>query len=174
MPKAGRLVVVAGGGDRQWLPQGFSTLIEGSALAAEGSSSSVTSSSVFISVPYSAFRPNSRRQRAVKVRQRRDPATRTPPVGSARGMRSAAGRFVSRRKPVRDLLLRAKHLFVAAISVGGCSASPDPSARCWHTPPRRWRPPLPRQTPTPSPARVAAQGLRPRQSRLAAPNPIAP
>jgi hypothetical protein len=33
-------------------------------------------------------------------------------------LRRAAGRFVSRRNPVRDLLLRAKHLFVAAIVPG--------------------------------------------------------
>src|SRR6516164_10412771 len=51
----------------------------------------------------------------VKVRQRRDPATGTPPVGSARGMRRRCRSLICRRNRVRDLLLRAKHLFVAAI-----------------------------------------------------------
>jgi hypothetical protein len=58
---------------------------------------------------------DSRRQRAVKVRQRRDPATGTPPVGSARGMRRAAGRLLVAGTSVRDLLFRAKHLFGGAI-----------------------------------------------------------
>jgi hypothetical protein len=40
----------------------------------------------------------------VKVRQRRDPATGTPPVGSARGMRCAAGRFICRRNPPAGLV----------------------------------------------------------------------
>jgi hypothetical protein len=41
----------------------------------------------------------------VKVRQRRDPAKGTPPVGNARGMRRAAGRLLVAGTPVWDLLL---------------------------------------------------------------------
>jgi hypothetical protein len=51
------------------------------------------------------FPRDSRRQRAVKVRQRRDPATGTPPVGSARGIAPRCRSLVSRRNPVWHLLL---------------------------------------------------------------------
>ena len=55
----------------------------------------------------------SHRQRAGKTGNA-DPATGLAKLASARGMRRAAGRLLVAGTLVRDLLLRAKHLLVAA------------------------------------------------------------
>ena len=68
---------------------------------------------------------DSRRQRAVKDRQALTPQRVSPNWRRAEELRRAAGRLLVAGIPVRDLLLRAKHLFVAATV--GCAGEIQPS-----------------------------------------------
>ena len=61
----------------------------------------------------------SRRQRAVKRPAGADPATGLAKLAALGELRRAAGRLLVAGTRVRGLLLRAKHLFVAAM-VAGC------------------------------------------------------
>jgi hypothetical protein len=71
---------------------------------------------------------NSRGRRAVKTGSAETPQRGPRLLAAPEELRRAAGRFVSRRNAVRDLLLFAKYLFAAARTVVHGLQS---SARLW-------------------------------------------